>query len=80
MCGYSKLVDHLKHPEKRDYKIQNLLINVNRIGRHMLDNNTCERCGQQAETTLHAMRDCPLSKNQQCLVKNSSTDTLESLL
>ncbi|KAL2899374.1 hypothetical protein RDABS01_024456 [Bienertia sinuspersici] len=39
-----------------------VLCNANRLKRNLTDDPRCKRCGNQEETLLHLLRDCPHSK------------------
>lgn len=39
-----------------------LLTNAQRLCRGMCLSNKCEICGQEPETTLHFLRDCPTAR------------------
>ena len=38
-----------------------LLTNVERVRHRLIDNDICEKCQQEKESTLHVLRDCPFA-------------------
>ena len=38
-----------------------LLTNTERVRRRLTDNDICEKCHNEIESTLHVLRDCPFA-------------------